>query len=334
MKFSVVITTYNRLNWLRRAVESALNQTIPCEVVIADDNSSDGTEDYSKSLGNRVVYHRNAVNSGHSVTVNAGVKVASGDWIKLVDDDDYLAPDCLETMAKAIAACPQAVICSCQAFQVDINNNILGSTHKNTDEVFYIKQEDIHYAMLIESLPFGTPIQVAFQKEAFLKTQGWESYFDGNYDDINSWLKVAQYGDAVFLNKYLTYRMVWPGAYNAKLPLEKRFITNIKIKEKIYSLVSSKHKDHIPSFTQVINYLKLHWFLVGLKHQQTLEGLKLAGITLVSIPTWLFWLRIIYTRKFNQPANSFRLDYLSRFDIYMINLDRGETSDTSNSLES
>jgi GT2 family glycosyltransferase len=70
MKFSVVITTYNRLNLLRRAIDSALNQTIECEVVVVDDCSSDDTEAYVKSLGNQVVYYRNEVNKGHAASVN------------------------------------------------------------------------------------------------------------------------------------------------------------------------------------------------------------------------------------------------------------------------
>ena len=73
MKFSVVITTYNRLHLLQRAIDSARNQTINCEVVVADDCSSDDTKTYVKSLGNYVIYHRNAVNQGHAATVNAGV---------------------------------------------------------------------------------------------------------------------------------------------------------------------------------------------------------------------------------------------------------------------
>ncbi|MGK7873512.1 MAG: glycosyltransferase family 2 protein [Xenococcaceae cyanobacterium] len=46
MKFSIAITTYNRLPLLRRSVESALNQTLPCEIAIVDDASSDGTQEY------------------------------------------------------------------------------------------------------------------------------------------------------------------------------------------------------------------------------------------------------------------------------------------------
>jgi glycosyltransferase involved in cell wall biosynthesis len=128
MKFSVVISTYNRLNLLQRAIDSARNQTIECEVVVADDCSSDDTQTYLKSLGDKVVYHRNEVNQGHAATVNAGVAKASGDWIKFLDDDDYLAPNCIEEMAKAIALRPDAVICSCVAAQVDSNKVELSRT--------------------------------------------------------------------------------------------------------------------------------------------------------------------------------------------------------------
>ncbi len=50
MKFSVVITTYNRLDLLKRAINSALNQTIECEVIVVDDCSSDGTDEYVTSF--------------------------------------------------------------------------------------------------------------------------------------------------------------------------------------------------------------------------------------------------------------------------------------------
>jgi glycosyltransferase involved in cell wall biosynthesis len=74
MKFSIVITTYNRLNLLKRAIDSALAQTLPCEVVVVDDCSSDSTQAYVQercealaSMGEkRLIYHRNLENIGHS----------------------------------------------------------------------------------------------------------------------------------------------------------------------------------------------------------------------------------------------------------------------------
>ncbi len=300
-KFSVVITTYNRLSFLKRAIQSALDQSVNCEVVVADDGSSDGTKEYLESLGDRVTYHRNSTNMGHSATVNAGVNAASGDWIKLLDDDDYLAPDCIEKLVSAIAPCPNAAIASCQAIQVDENGVELSRTKYNgAGDIFYISQEDIHYGMLLEVVPFGTPVQVAFKREAFLRSGGWESAFDGNCDDINSWIKIAKYGDAVFLSNYLGYRTMWSGGCHKQLTLKQRLDTNYILKEQIYSLISAKYSSSLPTLKIINLYLKLHWFLVGLKQKQPLEAIKVAGSALFSLNAWSFLYNLRFSKKIPQ----------------------------------
>lgn len=311
MKFSIVITTYNRLALLRRAVESALAQTYPCEVVVADDCSSDGTEEYIRSLGDRVIYNRSAANSGsHAVPVNAGVGVAQGDWIKLLDDDDYLAPNCIEEMVKAITQRPQAVICSCQAIQVDANGVEVSRTQPSgPGELFYVPQEDIHYGMMLEVVPFGTPIQVAFSREAFLKSGGWDSALDV-CDDIDSWIKIAQYGDAIFLNKYLTYRTLWPGSNNQKSSLQNRLEQNILMKERIYPLVSEKHRSSLPTLEDIRAYLRLHWSLVGLKQKKVSTSIKMAYPAVFSIAGWAFLARVINSRKLTQKASVIRQEVI------------------------
>ncbi|MBE9003712.1 glycosyltransferase family 2 protein [Fortiea sp. LEGE XX443] len=297
MKFSVVITTYNRLSLLRRAIDSAVNQTIPCEVIVADDCSADDTQAYVESLGNKVVYHRNEVNQGHAATVNAGIQKASGDWIKFLDDDDYLAANCIEEMAKAIALCPHAVICSCIAAQVDKHEVELSRTPQiGTGLAFYVPQADIHYGMLLELLPFGTPVQVACSRDAFCKTGGWDSQLDANCDDIDSWLRIAQFGDAVFLNQCLAYRTIWAGAYNQKFSLSRRLDTNILIKEKIYNLIDGKHHSYVPDIEVIKNYLKLHWTLVALKQRDFRSLMSMSDKSLFSLYAWWLFLNVIFSR--------------------------------------
>ncbi|MBH8561958.1 glycosyltransferase family 2 protein [Nostoc sp. CENA67] len=304
MKFSVVITTYNRLNLLRRAIDSALNQTIACEVIVADDCSSQDTEIYVKSLGDSVIYHRNEVNKGHAATVNAGVQKASGDWIKFLDDDDYLSPNCIEQMAQAIALCPNAAICSCIAAQVDSDEVELSRTPRlGPGLAFCIPQADIHYGMLLELVPFGTPVQVACRREAFWKTGGWDSQLDANCDDIDSWIRIAQFGDAIFLNQCLAYRTIWPGAYNQKFSLARRLDTNILMKKKIYALIDSKHNSHVPAFEHIKNYLKLHWSLVALKQRNLQSFISILDKSLFSLFAWWLLLTIFCFRhsQINNP---------------------------------
>jgi len=286
MKFSIVITTYNRLELLQRAVKSALAQTLPAEVVVVDNASSDGTGAYLRHLENQVVYYRNTTNTSHAGAVNAGAKVATGDWIKLVDDDDYLAPHCLETMAAAIAHHPDAVICSCQAIQVDPQGRELSRTPiTGPGRAFYIPQAAIHYGMLVEAVPFGTPIQVAVRRDALLNSGGWDLTMT-SCDDIDSWIRVADYGDALFINECLAYRTQWPGGYDQKIPLQQRLATNRLIKERIYHHLSPAYQPQAPRLATVQAYLNLHWALVALKQKQLGTALQLGWPACLSPSAW------------------------------------------------
>ncbi|MEM8610997.1 MAG: glycosyltransferase family 2 protein [Cyanobacteria bacterium P01_H01_bin.105] len=301
LSFSIVITTYNRLELLKRAIATALDQTVPCQVIVVDNASTDGTQAYVErlgdSLGKRVLYHRNPINANHSGAVNAGVDKATGTWIKLVDDDDYLAPTCIEEMVRAIQQRPEAVICSCQAAQVNDSGHELSRTPvTGPGEAFYIPQADIHYGMFLEVVPFGTPIQVAVRRDAFIKSGGWDLDMTG-FDDIDSWIRVADYGDALFINKCLTYRTVWPGGYDQKITLQQRLSTNILIKERIYQHISSKHQDKLPSLKTIRHYLSLHWMIVALKQKQFSSAMSFGLPAIFFPPAWQLLQQAVKFRK-------------------------------------
>ncbi len=301
VSFSVVITTYNRLTLLKRAIRSARSQTLPCQIVVVDNASTDGTEAYMNALtaehSEQLVYVRNTSNAQHAGAVNAGIKAASGDWVKLVDDDDYLAENCLEVMAEAIGLRPSAVICSCQAAQVDTEGVELSQTPPTgPGKMFYIPQADIHYGMLLEVVPFGTPIQVAVRRDAFLKSGGWDLSMT-SCDDIDSWIRVAEHGDALFINQRLAYRTVWPGGYDQKIALQQRLATNMLMKERIYSRVNAKYEDDLPALATINQYLHLHWAIVALKQKQITTAASLGFPAALSASAWKLLQQAIAFRK-------------------------------------
>lgn len=297
VSFSIVITTYNRLDLLKRAVQSAFDQTQPCEVIVVDNASTDGTRAYVEALGDRLTYCRNPTNTNHAGAVNVGVEAASGEWIKLVDDDDYLADTCIERMSEAISLWPTAVICSCQSAQVDTQGTELSRTPTpGPGKVFYIPQADIHYGMLLEVVPFGTPIQVAVRRDAFLRSGGWDLTMT-SCDDIDSWIRVAEQGDALFLNQCLAYRTVWPGGYDQKITLQRRLETNMLIKSRIYSRISPEHQAKLPSLSAINQYLHLHWAIVALKQKQPLAGVALGFPAALSPAAWNLLQQAFRVRK-------------------------------------
>jgi GT2 family glycosyltransferase len=105
---SVIIPTYNRADLVSRAVASALEQTYaPYEVIVVDDGSTDDTAAQCEALGDRIRYVRIA-NGGVSAARNAGIALARGEWIALLDSDDTWEPTKLAVQMAAYQAVPAA----------------------------------------------------------------------------------------------------------------------------------------------------------------------------------------------------------------------------------
>lgn len=96
-KVSIYISTCNRLEKLKRAIDSVFQQSYKnIEILICDDASSDGTKEFATELCNkdhRVIYLRNETNKGACATRNLGINNATGHFITGLDDDDVFYED-------------------------------------------------------------------------------------------------------------------------------------------------------------------------------------------------------------------------------------------------
>jgi O-antigen biosynthesis protein len=102
---SVILCTYNDSAYLPWAIRSVLAQTCPeWELLIIDDGSTDHTRDAIATFltDSRIRYLRQESNRGKATCLNLGLKESRGAWILELDADDWLAPDCLETMLKVV----------------------------------------------------------------------------------------------------------------------------------------------------------------------------------------------------------------------------------------
>ena len=97
--FSIITATYNRAHLLPRAVNSVLNQTYQnFELIIVDDGSTDNTENVCRSFSDhRIRYHKQTPNRGVLAARNKAFDLATGDYVAILDDDDELVPEALET---------------------------------------------------------------------------------------------------------------------------------------------------------------------------------------------------------------------------------------------
>lgn len=100
-KVSVIVPVYNAEKYLSECVDSILNQTIEdIECILVDDGSTDGSPaicDLYATKDSRVrVIHKE--NGRAAAARNAGLRVATGDYIAFVDADDWISPDMYEKM--------------------------------------------------------------------------------------------------------------------------------------------------------------------------------------------------------------------------------------------
>ena len=115
MKISVVVPVYNTAPFLKRCLDSVLNQRYAdFEIVAVDDGSTDESgavlDEYQNKDPEKIrVFHRE--NSGPSGARNFGVEMASGEAIAFVDSDDRVSPDFLSSLAAPMEKGAEIVQC-------------------------------------------------------------------------------------------------------------------------------------------------------------------------------------------------------------------------------
>lgn len=97
--FSIIVPVYKVEKYLRRCVESILNQSYSnFELILIDDGSPDSSslicDEYSRQDNRVIVIHQK--NQGVSIARNNGIKKAKGNWILFCDSDDWFDNDTLE----------------------------------------------------------------------------------------------------------------------------------------------------------------------------------------------------------------------------------------------
>jgi glycosyltransferase involved in cell wall biosynthesis len=119
---SVVLPTYNRRQLVGDAIESVLGQNHTAfELIVVDDGSTDDTAILLRTYGERIRVVRQT-NQGVSAARNAGIRVAAGELIALLDSDDYWLPEKLVRQVSFFQAHPEALIC--QTEEIWMRNGI------------------------------------------------------------------------------------------------------------------------------------------------------------------------------------------------------------------
>ena len=98
-KFSIIIPVYNVEQYIKKCLDSVINQTYKnYEVIVVNDGTKDNSMDIVKNYDVKIINQKNA---GLSAARNTGVKHASGEYIVFLDSDDYIEKDLLDKLNKS-----------------------------------------------------------------------------------------------------------------------------------------------------------------------------------------------------------------------------------------
>lgn len=177
MSVTIIIPSYNQESYLSDAIESALAQTYPCEVIVIDDGSTDKSLSIARNFPTVKVISQ--VNKGLSSARNTGIMNSSSDWILPLDADDILLENCVENLVKVAEETGSDIVApSFRAFGVSNGEVILMPNPK------------------IEDYETGnrTPYFCLFKRSKLLEIGGYSPRMTWGYEDLHLTINLLSTG--------------------------------------------------------------------------------------------------------------------------------------------
>jgi GT2 family glycosyltransferase len=213
-RVSVLITAYNRRNFVGDAIASALaSQFSDLEVVVVDDRSTDDTFEVASQFlsDERVRVFRNDANLGDNANRNSAAARARGEYLKYLDSDDIMYPHALGVFVAAMDAYPGAGLGLCE---------LPDDSRQYPD---YLTPREAFLMHFCERNLFGrAPGSAIIRRAAFEEIGGFGNFAGrGPLGDLDLWLRLAARSGLVRLPRDLIWDRQHAGqesSFQAALP--------------------------------------------------------------------------------------------------------------------
>lgn len=176
-KVSVIIPTYKRSDYLIRAINSVLNQTYKnIEIIVVDDNGIgnkfqlENEKKLSKYVyEKKIIYLKHNINKNGAAARNSGLRVATGDFITFLDDDDFFLKQRVELLVKKLE--DNQYFDAVYSSMVKIKNNHIYNYRVGNKTGNLLKEILSQYSF------FGTGSNMFFTKKAIEKIGEFDENF-------------------------------------------------------------------------------------------------------------------------------------------------------------
>lgn len=205
---SVIIPAYNCAAYIDGAIESALQQDVPLEIIIIDDCSKDNLQSHILRYADnpQITYVRNERNMGVSASRNRGIAMAKGAYIALLDADDQWVPNKLARQIQLLEETGN-VMCSTARELMTLDGTLSGYVIPVPTEYTY---RDICFQNQVNCSSVVIRAEVARE---------FPMEHDDAHEDYIMWLKVLKkYNRGCAINEpLLRYRISSSGKSGNKL---------------------------------------------------------------------------------------------------------------------
>jgi glycosyltransferase involved in cell wall biosynthesis len=203
LKVTVVMPVYNGSRYLSESIESVLAQTFhDYEIVCVDDGSTDDSVALLGAYGQRIRVVRQE-NAGQSAARNAGVRLARGEYIAFLDQDDVWYPSKLQNQVAVLQAQPDVVLVHCNFDRIDERGQMLERGAGISERMSALASS---MGQLIgEALIF--PSAMMIRKDAYERIGGFHHALQG-FEDFDLMARLTQQGRFVMVEERgMAYRM-------------------------------------------------------------------------------------------------------------------------------
>jgi glycosyltransferase involved in cell wall biosynthesis len=227
-KVSVIIPTYNCAHYLGQAIESVIGQTFrDFEIIVLDDGSTDNTSEIADKYGKAIRYIRQT-NGGLPAARNRAIEASTGEFVALLDSDDWWEPNKLEEQVPLIEADPEVGISFTDLRVVYDDGTVLPS--------FLLSRPLASSGYVFDRLllsGFILPSTVLMRRSCFEQSGRFDESMR-SHEDIDLWLRICRKWKAVLVPKPLTHRRQGLSNMTANHDLRTRY--DIRLFEKALAL--------------------------------------------------------------------------------------------------
>ncbi|TCO06853.1 glycosyltransferase family 2 protein [Natronoflexus pectinivorans] len=233
---SVIVTTYNRPNYLKEALDSVFKQTYrDFEVIVIDDGTPGVENEQICDAYSDIKYHKISNSGSPIVPRNTGISMAKGKYIAFLDDDDIWLPEKLEVQVEILDNNPDFGLVHGYCAVIDSKGNKTGEIEGRLKNPF-LKHGYVFDRMVGNfTVMMSTPL---IRREVLEKTGGFDVNIPAAGEDMEFYTRLAFYTQFWFLDQPLVlYRVHEAGIsvnnynYNHLPVVLYRTVKNLKQKE-------------------------------------------------------------------------------------------------------